>query len=65
VSEQLFARLSKFDLFATEMLQLINHAPTSMGELECLIEDCNSRFTEVQQTEILDAVGEILKRKTK
>ena len=50
----------EFQLTKTEKLQLINHRPTTLVELQVLIEDAEERFTVEQIDEILDFVQDNL-----
>lgn len=55
-------RLKPFKLTKPEMLMILNLRPSDLGLLDCVIEECDLRFTEEQQLEILDIVGDILGR---
>lgn len=39
---------------------IINLAPEELGLLDCLIEECDLRFSEEDQQRILEVVGEVL-----
>jgi len=39
---------------------VLNLRPTEMGLLDCIIEECDMRFTADQQEEILEVVKEVL-----
>ena len=42
---------------------MINLRPSDLGLLDCVIEECDLRFTEEQQVEMLEIVGSVLGRK--
>ena len=39
---------------------ILNLRPSDLGLLDCVIEECDLRFTEEQQLEILKVVGNVL-----
>ncbi|TLS25233.1 hypothetical protein PpBr36_07167 [Pyricularia pennisetigena] len=57
---QLLGRLAEFGLAKGEVLMLANLRPTELPGLHVCIEEIAERFTEEQQTQILEAVVEVL-----
>lgn len=57
---QLLSRLAEFGLAKGEVLMLANLRPTELPGLHVCIEEIAERFTEEQQTQILDAVVGVL-----
>ena len=55
-------QLKPFKLMKSEMLMVLNLRPSEIGLLDCVIEECDLRFTEEQQMEILEIVGDVLGR---
>lgn len=39
---------------------IINLAPEELGLLDCLIEECDLRFSDDEQQRILEVVGDVL-----
>lgn len=44
------------------MLIILNLRPLDLGLLDCVIEECDERFSAEQQEEILGVIGEVLGR---
>lgn len=51
--EYILNELKQFELTKSEKLELINHLPNSLVELQLLIEENEERFTEEQMSQIL------------
>ncbi|MCJ1305089.1 hypothetical protein MMC08_007903 [Hypocenomyce scalaris] len=56
----LLTRLKPYDLTKAELLMILNLRPMDMGLLDCVIEECDMRFSAEEQEEILGVVGEVL-----
>lgn len=54
--------ISPFALEKAELLMIINSRPSSVAELDCVIEEMDQRFTEENTAEILRIVKENLPR---
>lgn len=55
-------RLAKFNLAKAELLTVLNLRPSSTTELEYIVEEAESRFTQEQLEEMLEVIGEVLGR---
>ncbi|CAB4254913.1 similar to Saccharomyces cerevisiae YJL011C RPC17 RNA polymerase III subunit C17 [Maudiozyma barnettii] len=53
---ELMVTLNKFELFKIEKLQIVNQMPRNLVHLYSIIEECDSRFTEDQITEIIGII---------
>jgi DNA-directed RNA polymerase subunit F len=56
----LLLRLKEFNLTKSEKLDIVNHLPTSLVELQLMIEDSEERFTEEAMQDILDIVSSFI-----
>ena len=56
----LMQRLKPYDLTKGELLMVLNLRPSDLGFLDCVIEECDERFTGEQQVEILAVIAEVL-----
>jgi hypothetical protein len=52
--------ISGYPLEKGELLQIINERPTTVAELDCIIEEMDTRFSDEQGLEILAIVTEHL-----
>ena len=52
----LLIQLKQFNLTKSEKLELVNHLPTSLIELQLLVEESEERFSEDQMNEMLNIV---------
>jgi len=50
--------LDKFELFKFEKVQLINHLPKNIYELDLIIINCSERFNETQRQEMLVIINQ-------
>ena len=57
---RLCQRLKPYDLYKSEVLTILNVGPVDLGTLDCVIEECDQRFSAEQQEEILDVVRDVL-----
>ena len=53
-------RLQPFGLTKSEMIMILNLRPMELTLLDCVVEECDERFSQKQQEEILRIVGEVL-----
>jgi len=51
-----YHEVKKFDLKKSEILQILNLRPTTPVELQLIIEDSETRLTEVQSNELIDLI---------
>lgn len=58
--KSLLTRLQCYDLTKAELVMIINLAPEELGLLDCLIEECDLRFSEDDQQGILEVVRDVL-----
>ncbi|MCJ1473724.1 hypothetical protein MMC13_002375 [Lambiella insularis] len=56
----LLQRLKPYHLTKAETLMVLNLRPRDLGLLDCVVEECDERFSEEQQEAILRIVGEVL-----
>ena len=49
-------KLKPFNLTKSEKLEIINHLPTSLVELQLVVEESEERFTEEQMNEMLNII---------
>lgn len=48
--------ISKFPLEKAELLMMVNSRPSSIAELDCIVEEMDTRFNEEETTEMLEIV---------
>ncbi|SCU97236.1 LANO_0E15522g1_1 [Lachancea nothofagi CBS 11611] len=53
---ELMRQLNQFDLFKAEKLQIVNQLPTNLVHLYAIVEECDTRFSEEQTGQIIEAV---------
>lgn len=53
-------KLKQYELTKPELLMLVNHRPYRRSQLEPMIEDIDTRYTEPQKDEIVAAVVGLL-----
>ncbi|CAF1242199.1 unnamed protein product [Rotaria sordida] len=53
---QFYNEIKKFDLKKNEILQILNLRPTTPVELQLIIEDSETRLTEIQSNELIDLI---------
>ena len=58
----LVERLQPFQLTKSEILMILNLRPLDLGLLDCVVEECDDRFTGERQQEILEIIGNVLGR---
>ncbi|CAF9934916.1 MAG: hypothetical protein ALECFALPRED_006177 [Alectoria fallacina] len=58
----LITGLQPYNLTKSEVLMIVNLRPESLGLLDCVVEECDERFTTEQQDEIVRIVGHVLGR---
>ncbi|KAF6224427.1 hypothetical protein HO133_011004 [Letharia lupina] len=58
----LVAGLRPYDLTKSEVLMIANLRPEGLGLLDCVVEECDERFTAERQDEIVKIVGDVLGR---
>jgi len=58
----LLTRLSKYNLTKSEVLMIFNLRPKDAMGLDVIVEEADDRFSEEEQEEILNAVGDVLGR---
>jgi len=58
----LLTRLSKYNLTKSEVLMIFNLRPKDAMALDVIVEEADDRFSEEEQEEILNAVGDVLGR---
>ena len=51
-----YGQIKKFDLKKNEILQILNLRPTTPVELQLIIEDSETRLTDVQSTELIELI---------
>ncbi|SCU91487.1 LADA_0F10264g1_1 [Lachancea dasiensis] len=56
---ELMNKLNEFSLFKAEKLQIVNQLPTNLVHLYAIVEECDSRFTEDQTAQIVEAVQNV------
>ncbi|KAI9158642.1 Calcitonin peptide-receptor component protein [Paramyrothecium foliicola] len=57
---QLLERLRPYDLAKGEVVMILNLRPVSVAALNTMVEDMGERYTEEQQEEMVNIVGEVL-----
>ncbi|KAI9810630.1 MAG: hypothetical protein M1832_001229 [Thelocarpon impressellum] len=57
---ELFVALQPFDLTKAELLMILNLRPLSLGVLDTIIEEMDSRFDDEQQLKIQSLIAEVL-----
>ena len=58
----LVAALRPYNLTKSEVLMVVNLRPEELGLLDCVVEECDERFTAERQDEILKVIGDVLGR---
>lgn len=48
--------ISKFPLEKAELLMMVNSRPSSIAELDCIVEEMDTRFSEDESQEMLEIV---------
>lgn len=48
--------ISKFPLEKAELLMMVNSRPSSIAELDCIVEEMDTRFNEEETAEMLEVV---------
>lgn len=48
--------ISKFPLEKAELLMMVNSRPSSIAELDCIVEEMDTRFNEEETAEMLEIV---------
>lgn len=56
----LINELKKFELYQIELLQIVNQLPTNMVHLFALVEECDSRYSEVEIEEMIAIIGKYI-----
>lgn len=56
--KSLVTRLQCYNLTKAELVMLMNLAPRELGLLDCIVEECDLRFSEEDQLGILEVVRE-------
>jgi hypothetical protein len=59
----LFQRLAPYNLTKAEMMMIVNLRPHNAILLDCVVEECDERFSEEAQIRILGIVEEVLGRR--
>ena len=47
-------------LYKNEVLMILNLRPQDLGLLDCVVEECDERFNQEEQMEILNIIREVL-----
>ncbi|KAL9063233.1 MAG: hypothetical protein Q9161_009574 [Pseudevernia consocians] len=58
----LVAGLQPYKLTKSEVLMIANLRPENLGLLDCVVEECDERFSAEQQGEIVRIIGDVLGR---
>ncbi|MCJ1244803.1 hypothetical protein MMC30_002003 [Trapelia coarctata] len=58
--KNLIVRLKGYNLTKAELLMITNLKPEDLGFLDCVVEECDLRFSAEEQEEILRVVGECI-----
>lgn len=58
--KSLVTRLQCYNLTKAELVMIINLAPEELGLLDCIVEECDLRFSEEDQLGILEVVRDVL-----
>lgn len=53
---ELVRALNKFDLFQAEKLQIVNQLPGTLVHLYAVVEECDARFTQDQQQQLIELI---------
>lgn len=56
----LIVQLKQHRLMKGELLMMLNLRPQDLGLLDCVVEECDLRFTEEEQEQILEIIGRVL-----
>lgn len=48
--------ISKFSLEKAELLMMVNSRPSSIAELDCIVEEMDTRFNEGETADMLEIV---------
>lgn len=54
--DNFMSAISKFPLEKAELLMMVNSRPSSIAELDCIVEEMDTRFSEGETTEMLEIV---------
>ena len=54
------SRSNPSGLYKNELLMIVNLRPQDLGLLDCVVEECDERFSEAHQLEILSIIREVL-----
>lgn len=54
--------LQPYKLTKSEVLMIVNLRPENLGLLDCVVEECDERFSSEQQDEIVKIIGDVLGR---
>lgn len=60
IIRELVHRLKRFSLEKSEVLMILNLRPSELGLLDCIIEECDERFSDEEQNDILSVVSTVL-----
>ena len=58
----LVTTLQPYHLTKSEVLMIVNLKPENLGLLDCVVEECDERFSIEQQDEIVKIIGDVLGR---
>ena len=58
----LFKRLQPYNLAKSELLLILNLRPANEGNLNTVLEEMADRFTDEQQAEMVEIIGDVLGR---
>ncbi|KAL9631596.1 MAG: hypothetical protein Q9164_005796 [Protoblastenia rupestris] len=56
----LMSRNNASGLYKNEVLMILNLRPQDLGLLDCVVEECDERFNQEEQMEILNIIREVL-----
>lgn len=54
--DNFISAISKFPLEKAELLMMVNSRPSSIAELDCIVEEMDTRFSEGETAEMLEVV---------
>ena len=52
-------RTQSYNLTKSEVLMILNLKPTDLGLLDCIVEECDERFSGEQQEQLLQIIEEV------